>query len=318
MMTSARVPELSVILPTDTFATIQPVVEKLGAQTIADRIEVILITPSIAPMKQAMANETRFAAVRILETPSLSPLAKPRALGIRAAAAPLIFVGETHSYLDPDAAEKLIAAISAGPWATVTPGFENANPRGVLSWASFLGAYGRWNASMPAGEIPEAPLYDSLYRRDVLLALGERLESLLLHGDDLRRELQALGHRVYFEPTARIKHLNIAQLGAWLHEHFLIGLTIGSRRAGQWSWAKRLAYIAAAWVIPFVLFWRVWPGVRRAAQAHPLPFGTYPAIFFLSVVKVAGEVVGYAGGREKADQARAMNHYEVRRVDYVG
>ncbi|HEV2046190.1 MAG TPA: glycosyltransferase, partial [Chthoniobacterales bacterium] len=243
MNVSSRAPDLSVILPTDTYETIQPVLEKLRQQTVAHRIEVILVAPSAEAVAKASAHEADFAALRIVESATLSPLAVPRAAGMRAAAAPLIFVGETHSYLHPDAAEKLMDAAASGPWAVVTPGFENANPATVLSWASFLGAYGRWSADLPAGEIPESPLYDSLYRRDVLLALGERLVSTLSHGDDLRREMQARGHRICFEPAARIEHLNIDKPAAWFHEHFLIGLTIGWRRARQWPWWRRLVYI---------------------------------------------------------------------------
>ncbi len=317
MITSSRVPELSVILPTDTFATIQPVLEKLGAQTIAERIEVILVTSSVAPIEEAMTNETRFGAVRILETATLSPLAKPRALGIRAAAAPLIFVGETHSYLDPDAAEKLVATISAGPWVAVAPGFENANPRGVLSWAAFLAAYGRWGTDLSAREISEAPLYDAIYRRAILLEFGDQLEEMLAQGDQLRRALQARGGRVYFEPAAIIRHLNIDRLSAWFHEHFLIGLTIGWRRARAWPWWRRVSYALAAGLIPLVLFRRAWPGLQAAARHRRLPFGTLPAIGLVYLTKAAGEFVGYLGGGGSRKQERAMNHYEVRRVEYV-
>ena len=40
--------------------------------------------------------------------PSISPLGIPRAMGIRAATASFVFIGETHSFLHPDAAEKLV------------------------------------------------------------------------------------------------------------------------------------------------------------------------------------------------------------------
>ncbi|HEV2047274.1 MAG TPA: hypothetical protein VGQ95_11845, partial [Chthoniobacterales bacterium] len=72
------------------------------------------------------------------------------------------------------------------------------------------------------------------------------------------------------------------------------------------------------WLIPLVLFYRVWPGLRQTARTRTLPAGTFPAIVLLYLVKAAGEVVGYAGGGGRIDQEKAMNHYEVRRVDYVG
>lgn len=316
MNPSFRPPELSVILPTDSYETIEPVLTKLRQQTIARRIEVILVAPSAKTLAPASEHESDFAALRIVEVTSIFPLGIPRAAGIRAATAPFVFVGETHSFLHADAAEKLMAAAVEGRWDAVTPGFENANPDGVLSWSAFLAAYGRWSATQPAGEIKEPPVYDTLYRRDVLMEMGERLELMLSGGDDLRRALQARGRRLYFCPTARIDHLNITRLLPWWHEHFLIGLMIGSRRARSWPWWRRLGYIAGAWLIPLILFRRSWAGVQRVVNAVQLPPGTIPAIFLIYTAKAAGELVGYAGGGN-SDDLKTMSHYEVRRIDYL-
>ena len=139
---------------------------------------------------------------------------------------------------------------------------------------------------------------------------------LLATGDGLPTFLSR-GHRVLFEPTARIEHLNIDIPGAWFHEHFLIGLTIGSRRARQWSWPRRLLYLLGAGLIPFVLFWRAWPGMRAAIRGGRVPRGTLPLVALCFATKVAGEAVGYAGGGGRPHQTEAMTRYEVRRVDFV-
>src|SRR5205823_7233256 len=122
-ITSPKVePALSVILPTDSYATIQPVLERLRRQTIAPRIEVVLVgnraNLATAPMYQ------EFAHVRVVEVAVPFSLGAARVAGTRAATAPFVFIGETHSYLYPDAAEKLIAAAKAEPWTAVSTGFE--------------------------------------------------------------------------------------------------------------------------------------------------------------------------------------------------
>ncbi|HEV2047275.1 MAG TPA: glycosyltransferase [Chthoniobacterales bacterium] len=316
MSVESDAPDLSVILPTDAYETIQPVLEHLCRQTVANRLEIVLVAPASAAMTKARAHEGEFAAIRLVQIASLSPLGAARAAGIRAATAPLIFVGETHSYLHPDAAEKLIAAAAAGPWASVTPGFANGNPTSLFSWAGFLADYARWSAYLPAGEIPEAPLYNALYHRDLLLSMGDRLEHMLTHGDELRMALQARGHRAYFEPAARIDHININSLFESIHEHFLAGRLIGSQRVDRWSWFRRLAYALGAGLIPFVLVWRVLPGVRRTAQVESIPIATLPAILLLNVAKAAGELVSYIAGRNLAQQA-AMDDYEIHKLDYL-
>lgn len=309
-------PDLSVILPTDTIETVERVLEALRRQTMASRLEVILVTPSVDAVAEAVGHESAFAALRVVGIETLAPLGPARASGVRAAAAPLVFIGETHSYLRPDAAERLVAAAADAQWDVIVPGFESANPSGVLSWSAFLGDYARWSAILPGGEIPEAPLYDCLCRRAALLDLGERLAPMLSFGDDLRRSLQAGRRRVLFVPEARLEHLNIASPWAWWHEHFLIGVLIGQRRARQWPWAKRLVYLAGAGLIPAVLFWRAWPSARRVARARRLPWGTFPALAMLHVAKALGEVFGYLGGGSR-EHEEAMSLYEIRRVDYV-
>lgn len=315
MNSSSRPLELSVILPTDTYETIEPVLTRLREQTIARRIELILVVTSTQIVAPARRYETDFAALRVVEVISISPLGIPRSAGIRAAGAPFVFVGETHSFLHSDSAETLVATAMTGSWDAVTPGFENGNPDGVLSWSAFLAAYGCWNATRRASEIKEAPIYDTLYRRDVLMEMGDQLETMLSGGDDLRRALQARGRRFYFCPVARIDHLNIARARPWFHEHFLIGLMIGSRRARSWPWWRRLCYIAGAWLIPLILFRRNWAGIHQAAKAWHLPAGTIPATFLAYTAKAAGELVGYAGGGTP-DHLK-MTHYEIRRTDYL-
>lgn len=308
-------PALSIILPTDSFATIQPVLERLRLQTIAHRIEVVLVAPAPDAVANARMGENDFAAIRIVSINSLA-LAAGRAAGIRAATAPLVFIGETHSYFQPDAAEKLVNAAASGNWASVAPGFENANPGSVCSWAGFLADYARWNRHLPAGEISDAPLYNALYRREVLLLMKENLEEIFSHGDRLFLTLEAGGYRAHFEPSARIAHVNLDRWSISLHEQFLAGLLIASRRAIHWPWWRRMAYIGGAGLIPFVLFWRMWPGIRRSIHADRLPLLTIPGIFLLMCAKSAGELIGYAGARAARYEA-AMDRYEIHKADYV-
>ena len=91
----------------------------------------------------------------------VNDLAPARAAGILAATAPIVFVGETHSFPDSKFAEVLLAGFS-GPWTSITPAFDNANPDSAMSWAAFISDYGRWARGLPAGEIREGGLQRSI------------------------------------------------------------------------------------------------------------------------------------------------------------
>ena len=306
---------ISVILPTDTYATIRPVIDRLRRQTVHDRIEVVLVTPSAEAMRGVEAHFADFAAIRIVESP-IANLADARAVGIRAATAPFVFLGETHSYPDPDLAEILIGRLS-GSWPACIPAFSNANPNGPWSGAGFLCDYGLWMEERPAGEIQAAPLYNAAYRRPVLLELGDELASAFAHGDQLSIMLRAAGHQVYFEPSAKLAHVNIAQPWHWIKERYLAGLLIANARSRRWPLSRRLFYLLGSPLIPLVLLWRLLPAIRRSKREAPLTSMTMPLVGLGMVLKAIGEFAGYAGAPpEHAEEA--MTEYEVHKLAYAG
>lgn len=308
-------PELSLILATDTYATIRAVVERCRKQTARDRIELVLVAPSAGAVSEVLAYRGEFAAIKIVEDP-VDDLSTARAVGIRAASAPIVFVGETHSYPHPRCAEAVLESFS-GPWSSVAAALDNANPNGTWSWASFLSDYGRWADVLPAGEIAEAPLYNAGYRRPVLLQLGDGLARALTPSGDLALTLRAGGHRIFFQPEARLDHANVARPWDFVRQRFVNGLVLAAHRARPWPVSKRLVYIAGSFLIPVVLIWRILPGVWGTVRRKRLPLATIPAIVAGMIIKSAGELAGYAGApAESAD--RWVLEFEVHKMLYAG
>ena len=309
-----RLPRMSVILATDTYETIRGVVERFRRQTMRQEIELVLVAPDTGAVEEVLAYRDEFAAVKIVEAP-LTSVAFARAAGIRSATAPILFIAETHSYPHPDMAEILTSALTDS-WAAVTPAIGNANPKGAISWAGFLSDYGIWADGLPAGEIPAPPPHNAAYRREVLLALGDRLEPALGLGDELPRWMHAHGHRTYFEPAARIDHVNVTRPMDSVRERFVAGWVIASHRARQWSMSRRLVYIGGSILIPAVLMWRVMPGVWQTVRHRRLPIATIPAMMAAAVLKSIGEFCGYLGG-PAAYAEYHMQEYEVHKLAYL-
>ncbi len=308
--------KLSVILPTDNCDTIKPVIQRLRRQEMSDQIELVFITPAAETFEGAESLLAEFGSVKILKAQSLTPLSEARVLGLRAASGTFVFLGETHSYAQKGWAAALLAAAEAGPWVAVSPGIENANPKRLLSFVGYLADYARWGGVLSAGEIDEAPIYNALYRREELLAIGDKLAGLLSHGVGLKAEFAARGYRSYLEPSARLLHLNVEQTRACFYERYLAGVLIGSQRAGQWSKRHRLAYICGSFLIPIVLIKRMLPGIHKAAETQKLPWSTFPLLTLLTYTKAWGEVIGYAGlGRHHHEVA--MDALEIRKVDFL-
>ena len=310
-----RVPSLGIILATDRYDTIRPVIHHLRQQSIRNQLEIVMVGDASLAREVDAAELAEFARVHVETVDAIDPIAPARAAGVRAAHAPLVFIGETHTYAHPEWAETLVKA-QDGPWAGLIPGFGNANPAGPLSWAIFLLDYGQWLHVMPPRESAIAPTHNGAFRRQVLLDLGDDLDQALHQGDRLTVLLQSANHRMYFEPAARIDHLNVARWGPWLRERFLGGRLLGGRRAERWSWPRRLVYLLGAPLIPVLLVSRLRPVVAAARRAGLLPRGTLPALLAGGAVSAAGEMVSYLLGPNPEAES-AMMEYELHKVRYA-
>ena len=306
---------LSIILVTDRYRTIRPVLARLRAQAARPQLEIVLVIPEGHAFEPEPGTLEGFGGVRCVEVPAIVPLAAARVAGIHAATAPVVVIGETHSFPLAGWAEALIEA-HAGPWAVVVPGFVNANPESALSWAAFIRDYGLWVEGLPAGPLGAIPAYNIAVKRDVLLALDGRLEEMISHGDVLLESLRAAGHRACFHPAAAIEHANVSRPRAWLAQRFVTGRVLGASRARRWSAARRLLYLCGSPLIPAVILRRLSAPVRQVLRSRRVPAGTLPALALGAVASAAGETVSYllGGGPELV---RRSDEYELFKLRYT-
>jgi hypothetical protein len=308
-------PRMSIVLATDSYATIRPVIRCLSKQTVKETLEVVLVTPDTNSMRANLAGNDPFAATTIVQD-SVDDLAVARAAGVRASSAPIIFIGETHSFPAPNMAELILDAFQESDWACVVPSVYNANPHGSLSWSGLILDYGRWAPGLPAGRLADAPVYNAAFQSRVLLALGDRLRFALGQTDELALALAANRENVLFEPRAGIGHVNITRFGPWFLNRFFVGNLIATNRSRQWPLTKRVIYAGGSFLIPLVLFGRLSSGIRQTVRNQALPFGTLPAIVVGLVLRAAGEAFGYAGLLTKR-AARGMHNCEMHKLKYA-
>ena len=311
-----RVARLSVVLVTDHFRSIARVVRHLGQQTLRDQLELGIVWPSTATLEPDEQALRGFAAVRTVETGRIHPMSMARAAGVRAATAPVLFLGETHSFPSPGFAASLLVRHSE-PWDVVVPGLDNANMDGPLSWAAFLMDYGYWIRHLPEGETGFAPGWNVAYKRDALLALGSRLDSALSNGDEVFVAFRERGRRFYFHPGAQIDHANVSRTAKeWADERYLSGLLVGAGRRRRWPMYRSVVYALASPLIPVVLLWRMAGPVRAALRNRRLPRFTVAALLVGVVVRTAGEMVGYLAGA-RAHEVQRMEEYELHKLKYT-
>jgi hypothetical protein len=308
-------PQVSYVLATDTFETVREVVRAVAGQTVKGAIELVLVCPSQHELGLEPEAVDGIGEVRVIEVGTLVPLSHPRAAGIHAASAPLVFVGETHSFPEPSCLETLLAAHREGHYAVVMPAIVNGNPERASSWANLMVTYRHWLAPAERGEVEEVSTYNGCFRRELLVAYGDRLPEMLEYGSGIDRELKAQGYGLLLEPAATLRHLNVARIGAWLPDRFLGAQIWGAARGRRWSLARRLAYALASPLIPLLLVARVLRSRQWADHRSSMPAGTLPGLVLSAVAIGIGEATGYLIGSRSAPSRVAK--YELHRDRYI-
>ena len=113
------------------------------------------------------------AGVTVVTTPLL-PEAPARAAAVHAAHAPVVVLGETHVFAEPDWAGRLLRA-HEDPGSRSRPGSETGTRPGA-ELGGLLMDYGPFPQAGNRREIADVSSYNAAYKRAALLELGDGLD----------------------------------------------------------------------------------------------------------------------------------------------
>jgi len=307
----SETPALSaiVVIP-DTYDTVRNTMKHLQAQTTARQIEIVIVKLTRLQIGLDESDLEPFHSWQIVEVEEVSSIGQGFTAGIRKARAPIVALTEDHSYPDERWAELFIAAHKQ-PCAVVGPRMCNGNPGSMLSWADFYQAYGEWTHPVSPGPVRHLPGHNSSYKRDIILAFGNELETLMEAESVLHRHLRAKGYELYLESGTCTSHLNFDTWSAWIPARYYTGRQFASTWAHSWSWPRRLLFTAASPLIPWVRLWRVQSRVRRG-QTTEFLLRLLPIMLSGLLVEGVGHMLGYAAGA--GDASEKVGRYEFHRI----
>jgi hypothetical protein len=300
-MSDRHAPAMSVVIVTpDRYETIRKTMNHLRAQTVKNRLEVVIVAPSAEKLDLDDSELADFLQFCVVEVGAMKSTAEARAAGVRQASAWVVAFLEDHSYPCSGWAEALIKAHQQS-WAGVGPVIVNANPDSMVSWADMFLRGGRVEPT-EAGMSNDLPGRNSSYKRALLLKYGPELEAMLELETLLHWDLQAQGHQLYLEPAAKTYHQNLTRLSPFLREQFYVGRLFAASRARRWLPFRRLLYTVGTPLIPPVRLWRILPELRHSGRRPHLLLHLLPALTIGLVVSAVGELTGYAFGAGRASQ----------------
>jgi hypothetical protein len=308
--------DLSVVLVVVApLARLEPTLAALRAQTIAERIELVLAVPSAAAFGR-LPGEEPFADVRVVEGGPIAQRGHAAAVGIHAATAPVVAMVEDHAFPEPGWAAALLAAHD-GPWAGVGPAVENANAGSALSRVTFWLTYASISGPLEPGPRELLPWHNSSYKRELLTSYGERLGELLEWEGALQDDLRARGYQLYLEPAARTHHQNVSALRSAVSICFHHARLFGALRARSEGWPvwRRLFYVMAMPLFPVMRLRHVAPDLRRTGVTPLRLAGSGGALATILGSMAVGEAAGYLLGQ--GDAADRLGDFEIDRTAHL-
>jgi hypothetical protein len=290
------------------------VLEELRRQTIAAQIEMLIVTPDRAGVGDT--DLEGFCATKWIIVPSVETSGDAMDAAVRGASAPFVVYAEEHSYFAIDWAERLVSAHAAGH-DVVGFAIENANPGTLTSWAQLYAQFGPLVAPVESGESSFLGGHHVSYRRSLLLEYGDRLAVMLEDEAALFLDLRARRIPMHIAGGAVSRHVNLSSLRAYMYMDYLGQRSFAATRATQsgWGWPRRVAWSAAAPIIPLLRMSRSIRDIRRTGRSRSLLPRILGPMALGLIAGGVGEFMGYMFGPGRAAEHRTPA--ELQRKDFL-
>lgn len=205
-------PVLSVALQScDNLNTQKTTLGHLRNQTIAEQLEIIIVSPSVDDLDSIRELLGAFQGYKLVTSSIEAGLSVMRGLGIQYAAAPYIAFGEDHCAPHPTWAEKILEAFDLPEqYDGVGVAVHNANPKSMLSWANFAFGYLNWMAPVKNCEVQMIPNSNGVFRKSALDVFGDDLLAMFGREGGLQEKMAARGSKFIQYPDAKVYHKNLA------------------------------------------------------------------------------------------------------------
>jgi glycosyltransferase involved in cell wall biosynthesis len=284
----------------------------LAAQTIADRIEVLVVDcrPELGGLDPPPG-----LRLRVLGGKSLS-FGQARAEAARSARAEIVAYLEDHCYPEPGWAEALAAAYRES-WASVGYAVDSANPRRLGSRINHLAHYGQW-LSPRRGRTATLAGNNVSYRRAALLGLDSDLGAMLGADYNVHASFRRRGLVLASEPAARVRHENEETVLSACRSGFVYSRQLAHERARLERWGRTQRFGRAAGILVGGPLARL-AGLVQASVRHPGRLGRVviylPAILAAYMSSAMGESIGYLLGSGSATERLMYWEVDAPRAD---
>ena len=304
----------AIVLTNGSYDSVKITMGYLQAQTVAEQIEIVLVTPTNNQLQLKESELACFHSWRVVEIGEINSMGHGYMAGINQSNAPIIALTQDHAFPDNKWAELFIKAHQQ-PWAAVGPEMGNGNPNTMISWADFYISYGEWAHPTSSGIVRHLPGHNSSYKRDILIKYGAGLGDLLEAESILYRRLKSSGYEFLLESGTCTQHINHAKWKSWMRKRYYQGRQFMSTWVKSWPWFSRLLFI---FTTPLIVCLRLLRLRRHICRGKGFRFYIYlaPALLLGLLAEGIGHILGCVAGIGNCSQE--MVKYEFDRLKHAG
>ena len=268
-------------------------------QPQADALNAEVIVPHDSTLEDVSSLQRSFPAARFVELSGTRTPAELRATGAAMSTGNVIAFLEGHCRPGPDWCARILAAHHASHAAIGGPIEKGLPDEGgndtSLNWSVYLADYSRYMLPLPEGATHALSDCNVSYKRSALEATRAQWATEF-HENVINGALRAKGETLWFDPAITVFEQRQLSIGAALRDRFSFGRLFGSTRVPGVAFPKRLAWSAAALLMPPLLVARVAGNLQRRGRHRGQLLRCLPSLTMISAAWMAGEAVGYLTG----------------------
>ena len=283
-------PDLSVVVPAvNTLSDVLDCLAHLDRQRTDVNLEVLLIDRLGGDFDKSVRAEHPW--VRVLPAEKRHTIPEMRAIAFDSARGRAVAVIEDHVMVPEGWARRMLSALKKSD-GVVGGSVENAATRTLLDWACFLCEYSNLIPPIEAGDVPSLTGNNVVYEKGLL----DRFRDAYRAGkweNYLHDQFKLEGVRLICRPEIEVGHKKHYTFGEYLSQRYLYARSYAGARVAGKTLLKRLIYGLAAFILPPLLFVRIFTGIWRKGRHRGLLVRSAPLIAFFVISWGLGEVVGY-------------------------
>jgi len=255
--------------------------------------EVMVVACGTAAYAERIAQ--KFPWVRVIHRAERETVPDLRRRGVEEARGAVVAIIEEHCLAAPDWLERALEAGAGGEYGVVGGPVADNNYGRLRDWVVYFCEYNNYLPPWREGEAHDLGSANIAYSRALLLKYQEALSGGYWEAG-LHPRLWADGVKFRPAPAMLVYHRGPFHYGYYLQQRYWFSRAFAGARGRHLPASRKLAYLVASPLVPFLLLARMAARVRRQ-RCHVGRFvASLPLLLPALFVYVAGEFVGYLAG----------------------